>query len=65
MTGIRGLCNGLGPALFGLIFYIFNVNLNEEDLKVTPTPLTSFIPNQTVEEVHKRTNRIVSAHLRW
>ena len=29
MTGIRGLCNGLGPALFGFIFYLFHVNLNE------------------------------------
>uniref|UniRef100_A0A6Q2ZES7 Major facilitator superfamily (MFS) profile domain-containing protein n=1 Tax=Esox lucius TaxID=8010 RepID=A0A6Q2ZES7_ESOLU len=25
ITGIRGLCNGLGPALYGLIFYMFNV----------------------------------------
>ncbi|CAH8616739.1 unnamed protein product [Schistosoma margrebowiei] len=29
ITGIRGLCNGLGPALFGLFFYIFRVDLNE------------------------------------
>uniref|UniRef100_A0A6Q2XC02 Major facilitator superfamily (MFS) profile domain-containing protein n=1 Tax=Esox lucius TaxID=8010 RepID=A0A6Q2XC02_ESOLU len=27
ITGIRGLCNGLGPALYGLIFYMFNVEL--------------------------------------
>lgn len=27
VTGIRGLCNGVGPALFGLIFHIFNVQL--------------------------------------
>ena len=25
ITGVRGLCNGLGPACYGLIFYIFNV----------------------------------------
>jgi hypothetical protein len=30
ITGIRGLCNGLGPAMFGLIFYLFNVDLNEK-----------------------------------
>ena len=30
VTGIRGLCNGLGPALFGFIFYLFDVNLNDE-----------------------------------
>ncbi|XP_060787858.1 hippocampus abundant transcript-like protein 1 isoform X2 [Neoarius graeffei] len=29
ITGIRGLCNGLGPALFGFIFFLFNVELNE------------------------------------
>ena len=30
LTGIRGLCNGLGPALFGFIFYLFHVDLNED-----------------------------------
>lgn len=36
ITGIRGLCNGLGPALFGFIFFLFNVELKEmspDDLK--------------------------------
>ncbi|XP_024278804.1 hippocampus abundant transcript 1 protein isoform X3 [Oncorhynchus tshawytscha] len=28
VTGIRGLCNGLGPALYGFIFYIFHVELD-------------------------------------
>lgn len=27
-TGIRGLCNGFGPAIFGLLFFIFNVDIN-------------------------------------
>jgi len=31
VTGIRGLCNGLGPAMYGLIFYLFHVDLNEKD----------------------------------
>uniref|UniRef100_A0A8C7SIG0 Major facilitator superfamily (MFS) profile domain-containing protein n=1 Tax=Oncorhynchus mykiss TaxID=8022 RepID=A0A8C7SIG0_ONCMY len=31
ITGIRGLCNGLGPALYGLIFFMFNVELNTVD----------------------------------
>lgn len=31
VTGIRGLCNGLGPFLFGFIFYLFHVDLNEND----------------------------------
>ncbi|XP_036137450.1 hippocampus abundant transcript-like protein 1 isoform X5 [Molossus molossus] len=29
ITGIRGLCNGLGPALYGFIFYMFHVELAE------------------------------------
>ncbi|XP_068096084.1 hippocampus abundant transcript 1 protein [Hyperolius riggenbachi] len=33
ITGIRGLCNGLGPALYGFIFYIFHVELTENPIK--------------------------------
>jgi predicted MFS family arabinose efflux permease len=29
VTGIRGLCNGIGPAFYGLLFWAFNVNLND------------------------------------
>ena len=29
VTGVRGLCSGLGPAMFGLIFYLFHVDLSE------------------------------------
>lgn len=29
ITGVRSLCNGLGPAFFGFIFYLFHVDLNE------------------------------------
>ncbi|XP_070196131.1 hippocampus abundant transcript 1 protein-like isoform X2 [Littorina saxatilis] len=38
VTGIRGLCNGLGPAMFGCVFYLFHVNLNEGQGKITTTP---------------------------
>lgn len=31
ITGIRGLCNGIGPALFGLVFYVFHVDLEDEE----------------------------------
>ncbi len=31
VTGIRGLCNGMGPALYGLIFWLFHVDLNESN----------------------------------
>nr|CAD7579313.1 unnamed protein product [Timema californicum] len=34
VTGMRGLCNGLGPAMFGLIFYLFHVDLNEDSTKL-------------------------------
>jgi hypothetical protein len=37
LTGIRGLCNGMGPALYGLIFYIFNVDLTKQH-SVAPFP---------------------------
>ncbi|XP_055885283.1 hippocampus abundant transcript 1 protein-like isoform X1 [Biomphalaria glabrata] len=40
VTGIRGLCNGLGPALFGFIFYLFNVDLNENNLLSNDPPKT-------------------------
>uniref|UniRef100_A0AAR2L3T8 Major facilitator superfamily domain containing 14B n=1 Tax=Pygocentrus nattereri TaxID=42514 RepID=A0AAR2L3T8_PYGNA len=40
ITGIRGLCNGLGPALFGFIFFLFNVELNE----IAPLSKSSVIP---------------------
>lgn len=36
VTGIRGLCTGLGPALFGFIFYLFNVDLNNQDDSIRP-----------------------------
>jgi MFS family permease len=28
VTGIRGLCQGFGPALFGFVFYLFDMDLN-------------------------------------
>ncbi|MEE6459659.1 hypothetical protein FKM82_000688 [Ascaphus truei] len=28
VTGIRGLCNGLGPALYGFVFFLFHVELS-------------------------------------
>lgn len=47
VTGIRGLCNGIGPAMYGLIFYIFHVNLNDADIvNVLPTG-TSLHPTTT------------------
>ncbi|XP_055453935.1 hippocampus abundant transcript-like protein 1 [Psammomys obesus] len=46
VTGIRGLCNGLGPALYGFIFYMFHVELSEMGPKLnSDDPLQgAFIP---------------------
>jgi len=59
VTGVRGLCNGLGPAMYGLIFYLFHVDLNEKEgraerphhnltqdteEKLDPSSLTDLVP---------------------
>jgi len=42
ITGIRGLCNGFGPALYGFIFWLFHVNLNESNSQSKPdSPINS------------------------
>lgn len=38
VTGMRGLCNGLGPAMFGIIFYLFHVDLNYDTQSLPPKP---------------------------
>jgi hypothetical protein len=45
ITGIRGLCNGLGPALFGLMFFIFHVDLD------SPKPGSSVKTNSTSTKI--------------
>ncbi|XP_076859638.1 hippocampus abundant transcript-like protein 1 isoform X2 [Brachyhypopomus gauderio] len=45
VTGIRGLCNGLGPALFGFVFFLFNVELN--DLNPVKNGLASTVTNES------------------
>ncbi|CAF4364523.1 unnamed protein product, partial [Rotaria magnacalcarata] len=54
VNGVRGLCNGLGPALFGFTFYLFNVDLGYSSL---PSPKTS--PNSTI--IHKNVKSIYSS----
>jgi MFS family permease len=36
LTGIRGLCNGLGPALFGLLFWLSDVHLSDSSINIDP-----------------------------
>lgn len=48
ITAMRGLCNGLGPALYGCIFYLFHVDLNEGEAKIqsgSPSPANLTIQN--------------------
>ncbi|NXB44599.1 MF14B protein, partial [Leucopsar rothschildi] len=42
ITGVRGLCNGLGPALYGFIFFLFHVELSE------------LVPDNTTEKKTKQ-----------
>ncbi|KAK2541520.1 Hiat1 [Columba livia] len=53
ITGIRGLCNGLGPALYGFIFYIFHVELNELPMPESPPG------GSVVTQYHLQQNSII------
>jgi hypothetical protein len=53
VNGVRGLCNGLGPALFGFIFYLFNVNLNQAVLPLSTTISTP--SNRTTIRINEKT----------
>uniref|UniRef100_T1JE98 Major facilitator superfamily (MFS) profile domain-containing protein n=1 Tax=Strigamia maritima TaxID=126957 RepID=T1JE98_STRMM len=46
ITGTRGLCNGLGPAVYGFIFYLFHVDLNDDEAHLQSVPSTS--PNNSL-----------------
>jgi hypothetical protein len=48
VNGVRGLCNGLGPALFGFIFYLFNVNLNESVPSVSSSTIATHSNRTTI-----------------
>lgn len=52
VTGMRGLCNGLGPAMFGVIFYLFHVDLNDETPSLPLKPSFLEDSNQTGTTIH-------------
>ena len=54
VTGIRGLCNGIGPAMYGLVFYLFHVDLSDKKNAQAQT-------NSTL--VHEFDSNIVSIYL--
>eukprot|EP00794_Sanderia_malayensis_P008132 gene8132-9002_t len=53
VTGIRGLCNGIGPALYGLVFYLFHVDLSDKNAnqKIIQNNATLVSPNQNIAKV--------------
>lgn len=59
ITGIRSLCYGLGPALFGFVFYLFHVDVEKADV-VIPKPVAHNVSRQNgdfsilrqINEVH-------------
>ena len=40
---MRGLCNGVGPAVYGFIFYLFHVDLSEDITDNVPRNIHGFI----------------------
>lgn len=42
VTGMRGLCTGLGPAMYGVIFFLFHVELKEKDPADNVTSSSNF-----------------------
>ena len=52
ITGMRGLCNGLGPAMFGVIFYLFHVDLNDRTPSLPLKPALLDENNNTGTATH-------------
>ncbi|CAF4800093.1 unnamed protein product [Rotaria sp. Silwood1] len=52
VNGVRGLCNGLGPALFGFTFYLFNVDLGYT------VPVSGTKPNSNLTMFNTNTKSI-------
>jgi hypothetical protein len=65
ITGIRGLCNGLGPALFGFIFFLFHVDL-EKSNEVTPSVKGLNVTSQvdrSVDGILRHFNAVILSEL--
>lgn len=55
ITGIRGLCNGLGPALYGFVFYLFHVELTDTDSNKESAKSNMVNPTDEVSTTCSRT----------
>lgn len=60
ITGVRSLCGGIGPAMFGLLFNIFDVDMYEE-IRANPfsphtaqDPLKPFIASDLIDSSSAR-----------
>lgn len=69
LMGARGLCNGLGPAAFGLLFYLFGIDIAGESTEAA-TNATAALANSTLAVidatagiVHLGTNTTHPGHL--
>ena len=62
ITGMRGLCNGLGPAMYGLIFSLFHVDLNENNLSEADSP-DNGISQKTITDLFDTFLVIILAHM--
>jgi len=51
LMGARGLCNGLGPAAFGLLFHLFGINILAEDLPASDGSLNATLSNNATVEI--------------
>ena len=58
ITGIRGLCNGLGPALYGFVFYLFHVELSDTDGSDKGAKSNMANPTDEVRNIHIHTSSL-------
>lgn len=58
ITGIRGLCNGLGPALYGFVFYLFHVELTDTDPSEKGAKSNMANPTDEVNKMRPNLNNV-------
>ena len=65
LTGVRGLCMGIGPAIYGLIFHLCGVNLDSDDATLSVGGETSAMiinPNPNKKN-HKKNHKQSSSSI--
>lgn len=56
MMGVRSLCNGIGPALFGLFFFLFDVDLYYNE--ILPNDKDLILSNKTSRSPNDLNTRV-------